>query len=69
MTATVRRDALQRLATPALIDQYALAISSYAGRFSNTAPRQRRINYIVDLLAARADAGDAVALEWLGSDR
>lgn len=54
--------------TEILIQQYNLAISSFAGRFSNTAPRQVRINYIVDLLSARADNNDPVALAWLNEE-
>jgi len=64
MTA-IRRDRLASQCTATLIDQYTLAISSYRGRFSNCAPRQKRINYIVDLLGDRADEGDIAALAWL----
>ena len=64
-TAPARR--LPRLSTEDLIAQYALAISSYAGRMTNASPRQRRISLIVDLLSARADEGDEAALAWLAS--
>lgn len=64
MATTTRRDKLARLGTTELIDQYSAAISSYAGRYSNCAPRQKRIDYIVDLLSQRADVGDATALTW-----
>lgn len=66
--ATVPRSRLAKLPTADLIAQYQLAISSSVGRYSNTAPRQRRINYIVDLLSDRADAGDAAALAWYDKD-
>lgn len=62
---TVPQARLSRIPTTDLIAQYELAIGSSRGRYSNTAPRQKRINYIVDLLSARADAGDAAALTWL----
>lgn len=62
---TVRQDRLRGLDTAELIGQYDLAVSSSRGRYSNTAPRQKRINFIVDILSARADAGDEVAGEWL----
>ena len=65
MTATVAKAQLHRLSTAELIDQYELAISSYAGRYTNTSPRQQRINTIVDLLSDRADSGDAAADAWL----
>jgi hypothetical protein len=61
---TIRRDRLATLDTAALIGQYNLAISRPWGRHSNTMPGQKRINYIVDLLSARADAGDPIALRW-----
>ncbi|MFG2001614.1 hypothetical protein ACGFNU_20930 [Spirillospora sp. NPDC048911] len=61
----VRRDRLAKLNTSELIEQYELAISSYTGRYTNTSPRQKRINYVVDLLGARADDGDVEALAWL----
>lgn len=64
MTKTVAKAQLARIDSVALIDQYNLAISSYAGRYTNCSPRQKRINFIVDLLAARADAGDEIALAW-----
>lgn len=55
---------LAKLATVDLIAQYDAAVSSHKGRHTEKAPRQRRINYIVDLLSARADVGDAAALAW-----
>jgi hypothetical protein len=64
---TVPRAQLEKLDTPALIAQYDLAISSYAGRYTDTGPRQKRINHIVDLLSDRADAGDADAITWLAN--
>ena len=49
---TAKRD-LSGLPTADLIAQYNLAISSNKGRYSNYAPRQKRVSYIVDLLAKR----------------
>jgi hypothetical protein len=65
-TKTVRRDRLDNLDTAELIGQYDAAISSYAGRCTNFSPRQKRIDYIVDLLSERADRDDSIALAWLG---
>lgn len=65
MTATIARAKLSTASTATLIEQYCLAISSHAGRNTERAPRQNRINYIVDLISDRADAGDTVALTWL----
>jgi hypothetical protein len=62
---TVRKDQLAKLPTPELIAEYDIAISSYDGRFTNASPRQKRINYVVDLLTDRADNGDDTAQEWL----
>lgn len=62
--ATIRIDRLKMAATVDLIAQYDKAISTYAGRLSNQAPRQARINYIVDILGERADCDDADALAW-----
>lgn len=62
--ATIRIDRLKTAATVDLIVQYDKAISTYAGRLSNKAPRQVRINYIVDILSERADTGDIDALAW-----
>ena len=67
MTNTYPARTLHRLTTPDLIAQYDLAISTHAGRYTNTSPRQKRINKIVDLLSARADDGDAVALAFYES--
>lgn len=64
-THTIPFRKLAGLDTRTLILQYKLAISSYKGRNTNTAPRQRRIDYVVDLLSERADAEDAEALAWL----
>lgn len=64
MTKTMPRRSLSGATTAALIAQYDAAISSYAGRLTEKAPRQQRINFIVDLLGERADAGDAEALAW-----
>lgn len=61
---TVAKAKLTSLSTEDLIAQYELAISSYKGRLTNVAPRQQRINYIVDLISARADEDDAVALAF-----
>lgn len=58
---------LPNLSTADLIAQYDLAISSYRGRYTNTSPRQKRIDRIVELLGKRADNGDAAALTWLES--
>lgn len=66
-TTTARARDLHRLATDELIAQYDLAISSHAGRYTNAGPRQVRINRIVDLLSARADAGDETAAAWLAT--
>lgn len=68
MTQMVAAAKLPGLDTTALIAQYDHAISTYAGRYSNTAPRQKRINRICDLLFARADAGDAEADAWLADN-
>lgn len=65
MTQTIRKAKLAGLSTPDLIQQYDAAVSTYAGRVSNHSPRQVRVNYIVDLLSARADADDLLALAWL----
>jgi hypothetical protein len=64
MIATVRKDKLQSLTTADLIAQYQLAISSSRGRYSNTAPRQKRIDFIVYLLDQRADQDDADAVQF-----
>jgi hypothetical protein len=64
VVTVIERRRLHLLATSELIVQYDLAISSYQGRLTNTSPRQKRINAIVDMLSARADAGDADALAW-----
>ena len=66
-TKAIAKHLLARQDTPTLIAQYDEAISSYAGRYTNTAPRQRRIDHIVDLLEARADAGDVDALAWFAN--
>ena len=66
---TVPKARLVNLATIDLIRQYERAISSYVGRFTNCSPRQKRIDYIVDLIDARADEGDDVALRWLEDAR
>lgn len=65
MTKTAPARSLPNLTTADLIAQYELAISSYAGRYTNHSPRQKRINLIVDLLEARADDGDETADAWL----
>lgn len=62
--ATIPRAQLAQATTTELIDQYKLGISSHKGRNTNVAPRQKRINYIVDLILARADNDDAVAVQW-----
>lgn len=64
MTKTIAKAKLATTGTAALIEQYNLAIDSYAGRMTNCSPRQQRINHIVDLLSGRADDGDAIALAW-----
>ena len=61
---TIAKAKLPGCDTAILIEQYDAAISSYAGRLTNCSPRQQRINYIVDMLSDRADAGDPVALSW-----
>ena len=62
---TVAKAKLPKLSTEDLIKEYDIAISSYDGRFTNASPRQKRISYVVDLLADRADAGDPVAEKWM----
>jgi hypothetical protein len=64
MTTTIAKAKLTGCNTATLIEQYELAISSYAGRLTNCSPRQKRIDFIVDLLSDRADAGDPAALAW-----
>jgi poly-gamma-glutamate capsule biosynthesis protein CapA/YwtB (metallophosphatase superfamily) len=64
-TKTAPRRSLKAMSTSDLIAQYELAISSMKGRFTEKAPRQNRINYIVELIDEHADAGDTVADEWL----
>lgn len=64
-TETTAKSQLPKLDTAGLIAQYDKAISSYAARHTNCSPRQGRINHIVDMLADRAETGDAVALAWL----
>lgn len=61
---TIAKARLPRCDTETLIEQYTLAMSSYAGRLTNHSPRQQRINYIVDLLSIRADRDDPAALAW-----
>jgi hypothetical protein len=63
-TKTIAKRDLPKATTADLIAQYNLAISSTRGRYSNYAPRQKRICHIVDLLAARGDDGDAEVLAW-----
>lgn len=63
-TKTARKNRLHTLSTTDLLAQYRLSISSYVGRYSNYGPRQKRIDYIVDLLDGRADDGDAEAVAW-----
>ena len=65
-SSTVPARQLTGLPTPELIGQYDWALRDFKGRQTNTSPRQKRINFIVDLLSARADAGDAEANAWLG---
>jgi hypothetical protein len=64
---TARPSAMEQLSTTDLIGQYELAISSNnrGGRVN----RQRRIDYIAGLLAARSDAGDEAAQAWLDATR
>lgn len=64
MTTTIAKSKLAGADTATLISQYDWAISSHAGRITEYAPRQKRIDYIVDLLSDRADAGDTSALAW-----
>lgn len=66
-TKTVAKAKLAGLSTTDLIAQYELGISSYKGRLTNVAPRQQRINYIVDLISDRADKDDEVALAFYAS--
>ena len=66
-TNTVPRARLSSLTTEALIAQYDLALTSTKGRYSNYAPRQKRINFICDMLLARAESGDALADDWFAN--
>jgi hypothetical protein len=63
-TETIPLRLLDTLSTEDLIAQYNRAISSYAGRHTNSSPRQKRINRIVDLLIERAELGDIRARLW-----
>jgi hypothetical protein len=65
MTTTVPQSRLPKLRTSDLISQYELAISSFHGRYSNTGPRQKRIDFIVELILDRAENDDAEAIEFL----
>jgi hypothetical protein len=67
MTKTIAKARLVSCDTATLIGQYELAISSFAGRYTNCGPRQKRIDLIVDLLSDRADQVDAVALAWFAA--
>ena len=67
-TTTIRIKALTKTDTPTLINQYRLAIASQKGRYSDTAPRQKRINLIVDMISDRADNGDPDALAFYAQD-
>jgi hypothetical protein len=64
MNSTIAKAKLASCDTATLVAQYDLAVSSHAGRYTEHAPRQGRINHIVDLLSARADEGDVEALVW-----
>lgn len=64
-TVTVPKAKLTKLSTAELVGQYRLAISSWHGRGTNVSPRQKRIDYIVDMIVDRADAGDDLADAWL----
>lgn len=66
MTYTTAKSKLHTLSTTDLIAAYDEAINSYSGRYTDTSPRQRRINYIVDLLVERGDDNDSVAAAWFG---
>jgi hypothetical protein len=67
MTSTLPARNLPKVSTATLIVQYQLAIASHGGRYTDAAPRQRRINRIVNLLSDRADADDAEALAWFAA--
>ncbi len=64
-TPAAARRSLPALSTADLIGQYEDAISSLNGRYTDASPRQRRIDYIIDLLGQRADAGDEIADAFL----
>lgn len=66
MTIIIPRAKLAQLDTSSLIEQYELIQANYGKRYNSTGPTrlQLRINYIVDLISARADNDDAVALRW-----
>jgi hypothetical protein len=71
MTTTVAAKQLPKLNTPDLIEQYDLAVAKrgfrpmYNAETGVPTPRQQRINRIVDMISARADAEDANAIAWL----
>lgn len=68
-TARARMAQLPRLTTAELIAQYDRADAKHGARYNpETGAKtrlQKRIDTIVDLLADRADAGDAQADAWL----
>jgi hypothetical protein len=70
MIATVPAARLAKLSTPALIEQYDLAVlkRGFARAFNANGvptPRQQRVNRIVEILGQRAEQNDAVADAWL----
>jgi len=68
VTTTVAAQQLPKLSTTDLIAQYDLAMSARTRVISadgnDISRTQKRINRIVDILSARADADDAEALAW-----
>lgn len=67
-TKTIAKRDLAKATTAELIGQYDKALSfGYAGRYTNSSPRQKRINLICDMICDRADNGDAEAAAWLAA--
>ena len=64
-TTTSPAAQLAELPTADLITQYNLAMNHGTGARTARSNRQQRINRIVDLIDARADADDAAAIAWL----
>lgn len=73
MTTAIPAAKLSKLSTLDLIAQYDLAVlkrgyrPQYNGQTGKPTPLSRRINRIVDMISARADAGDVAALLWFAA--